>query len=113
MFFLLKQEYDERRRARRQEMREWFAEDAKEALAVAFEKGQERGRKSERDRIFESVEELGVQLTPELDRIISGESEQEIQLRRQIRQEERERLRRALAQRGSLSEEEIASLLPD
>ena len=113
MFFLLKQEYDERRRARRQEMREWFAEDAKEALTVAFEKGQEQGRKAERDRISDSVEELGVQLPPEIDRIISGESEPQFQLRQQIRQEERERLRRALAQRGSLSEEEIARLLPD
>lgn len=113
MFFLLKQEYDERRRARRQEMREWFAEDAKEALTVAFEKGQEHGRKAERDRISDSVEELGVQLPPEIDRIISGESEPEFQLRQQIRREERERIRRALAQQGSLSNEEIARLLPD
>lgn len=117
MFFLLKQEYDERRRARQAEMRgwvsEWVAEEIKEAVSAATEQGREQGRKAERDRIFDSVEELGVQLPPEIARVISGESEPEFQLRQQIRREERERVRRALAQRGSLSEEEIARLLPD
>lgn len=117
MFFLLKQDYDERRRARRQEMREWFAEDAKETIAAAFEQGREQGRKqgrkAERDRISDSVEELGVELPPEIARVISGESELEFQLRQQIRREERERVRRALAQQGSLSEDEIARILPD
>ena len=69
----------------------------------------EQGRKAERDRIFEAAKEQGLQLTPEMVSIISGESERESQ----IRQEERERLRRALAQHGSLSEDEIARLLPD
>ena len=69
----------------------------------------EQGRKAERDRIFEAAKEQGLQLTREIASIISGESERESQ----IRQEERERLRRALAQNGSFSDEEIARLLPD
>lgn len=79
------------------------------AVSEAAEQGQEQGRKAERDRIFGAVEELGVQLPPEIARIISGESERESQIRR----EERERIRQLLAQSGSLSEDEIASILTD
>lgn len=76
---------------------------------AAVSEAVEQTRKAERDRIFGAVEELGVQLPPEIARIISGESERESQIRR----EERERIRQLLAQSGSLSEDEIASILTD
>ena len=79
------------------------------AVSEAAEQGQEQGRKAERDRIFEAAKEQGLQLTPEIISIISGESERELQIRR----EERERIRQLLTQRGSLSDDEIASILTD
>ena len=64
MFFAAKEAHERRQRQLRQA-----------AMEAGLREGREQGRKQERDRIGQALEQQGIAITPEIARILKDESE--------------------------------------